>query len=179
MSKFQRIRSLLFSVLILLFAFAILLVPEDGFEAVAAIIGILLLVYGFRLLWYYFRMARHMVEGKTILYQSVIVLDLAMFTASLASMNSFIILFYLLGVFAFTGFIDVLRAFEAKRIGGGWKNKLITGCVSVVFALLMLILGVILGNRSILVYGFSISLIYTAAVRIVNAFRKTAIVYIQ
>jgi len=179
MNKFQRIKDALFGVFILLFALAILLVPNEGYEIVAAIVSVLLLLYGFRLLWYYFRMARHMVSGKTILYQAIIILDLALFTGSLASMNSFIILFYLLGVFAFSGFIDVLRAFEAKRIGGAWKYKLVSGCVSVLYAILMLILGVILGDKDILVYGFSSSLFYTGAVRIANAFRRTAIVYIQ
>ena len=179
MNKFQRIRDILFSVLILLFAAAIMLVPDESYESVAAIVGLLLLVYGFRLLMYYFRMARHMVDGKTILYEAIIVLDLALFTGSLATMDSFIILFYLFGIYAFAGFIGVLRAFESKRIGGAWKSKLITGIVSVSFALVMLVAGVVLGNKNILVYGFSLSLVYTAAARAVNALKKTAIVYIQ
>lgn len=179
MNKFQRIKNILFGVLILLFALAMYLVPEESYEAVAAIIGILLLVYGFRLLWYYFRMARHMVSGKSVLYQAIIILDLALFTGSIASMNSFIILFYLLGVFAFSGFVGILRAFEAKRIGGAWKFKLIDGVVSVLFAILMLILGVILDDKNILVYGFCISLFYMGAMRIADAFRKTKVVYIQ
>ena len=179
MSKFQRIKDVLFSAVILLFAVAILMVPQDGFEAVALVIGFLLLIYGGRKMWYYFRMARHMVGGKSILYQSIIVLDLALFTLTVASMSSFVILFYLLGVYAFTGVISILRAFEAKRFGAAWKFKLISGIVSVLFALFALILGVAFDNKEILVYGFSISLFYEAAVRIVNAFRKTAVVYVQ
>ena len=180
MNKFQRIKDILIGVLIALYGVAILIVPNEGYTAAAAVIAFLLLIYGFRLLWYYFTMARHMVGGKTILFQSVIVLDLALFTGSMASMNSFTILFYLLGIFAFSGFIDILRAFETKRVGASsWKMKLIVGCISVLFALLILISGVIFDNRDILVYGFGISLIYAGAMRIVTACRKTAIVYIQ
>ena len=121
-----------------------------------------------------------MVGGKTSLYQAIIILDLALFTGSIASMNSFTILFYLLGVYAFSGFVDILRAFEAKRVGShSWKVKFAFGCVSVIFALVMLILGVILDAKDILAYGFAISLIYSAAMRIINACRKSAIVYIQ
>ncbi len=179
MNQFQRLKGVFAGILILIFAIVIMLVPEEGYDSVASVISILLLLYGFRLLWYYFSMARHMVGGKSTLYQAVIILDLALFTGSIASMNSFIILVYLLGVFAFSGMINVLRAFEARRVGGSWKSKLFTGCIGVLFALLSLILGMILGDRSILVYGFSISLIYAGMVRIINAFRKTAIAYFQ
>lgn len=180
MNKFQRIKGILTGVLLLLFAPVFLLVPNESYELIAAIIALLLLIYGFRLLWYYFTMARHMVGGKTSLYQAVIILDLGLFTGSMASMNSFAILFYLLGVFAFSGFVDILRAFEAKRVGASsWMIKLITGCVAVLFAMLMLILGVILGDKNILVYGFSLSMIYAGVMRIITALRKTAIVYIQ
>ena len=179
MNKFQRIKDVLFGVLIILYAAAMFIVPAEGYKTAAAIIALLLLIYGFRLLWYYFTMARHMVGGKSSLYQAIIILDLGLFTGSVVSMSSFIILFYLLGIFAFTGLIDVLRAFEAKRVGGAWKAKLISGSVSVIFALAMLIIGVILGNDDILVYGFGVSLIYAGAVRIYTAFRKTAVVYIQ
>lgn len=179
MSRFQRIRNIILGLIMIGFAILIISIPEEGFLSVVVVIGLLLFLYGFRLLWYYFTMARHMVGGKSSLYQAVIIIDLALFTGSIASMNSFIIMFYLLGVFAFTGVIDILRAFETKRFGGAWKGKFFTGCVLVLFAVLMLILGVIQGDKTILVYGFALSVIYAGLMRIITAFRKTAIVYIQ
>ena len=179
MSRFQRIKNIILGLIMIGFAVLIIRLPEEGFLSVVVVIGLLLFLYGFRLLWYYFTMARHMVGGKSSLYQAVIIIDLALFTGSIASMNSFIIMFYLLGVFAFTGVIDILRAFETKRFGGAWKGKFFTGCVLVLFAVLMLILGVIQGDKTILVYGFAVSVIYAGLMRIITAFRKTAIVYIQ
>ena len=179
MSYFQRIRDILFGLFLILFAVSFILIPEEGFEIAAGVVGILLFLYGARMLWYYFRMARHMVGGRNILYRSIIILDLGLFTGSIASMNSFIIVFYLFGIFAFAGFVNVLRAFEVKRFGGAWRFKLFSGIISVLFALLMLVLGVILGDRNILVYGFAVSLIYSGVMRLVTAFKKTAIVYIQ
>ena len=179
MSKIQRIKGILVGIIMLFYALVFLIVPEEGFDAVASIIALMLLVYGFRMLWYYFTMARHMVGGKSSLYQAVIILDLGLFTGTMASMNSFTILIYLLGVFAFTGFIDILKAFEAKGIGAAWKSKFISGLISVLFALLILVLGVILGNKDLLVYGFAGALTYSGVTRIVNVFKRTAIVYIQ
>ena len=87
---------------------------------------------------------------------------------------------YLLGVFAFTGFVDILRAFEAKKIGApNWKWKLLTGLVIVALTVLLVIFGAIRGETEVLVYGYCISLVISGAMRIVSAFRKTAMVYIQ
>lgn len=180
MSRYQRIKSIITGFVMVLFALALFFIPEISYEIVAGIIGLLMLIYGFRLLWYYFSMARHMVGGKFILFQAIIILDFAVFTGSVASLDGFVIIFYLLGVFAFSGLIDILRAFESKRIGAPmWKLRLSGGCINVLFAVLMLMLGLVFNNKSILVYGFCISLFYMGILRIVTSFRKTAIVYIQ
>lgn len=180
MNRFQRIKEIIFGVLMLLFALLLFLIPEDSYALVAFIIGILLLCYGFRLLWYYFSMARHMVGGQMTLVEAVILLDLALFTFSMTAMESYVIMFYLLGAFAFSGLIDILRAFESKRVGASvWKINLISGIVSIALVLVMLILGVILGKKEFLVYGYALNLIYAGVMRIVSAFRKTAVIYIQ
>ena len=180
MTKFQKIKNLLFGLLLTAFAVILLLIPESSYDAAAAVIGLFLFIYSLRLLWYYFRMARHMVGGKAILYQGLIVLDLSLFTGSMATMNSFVLIFYLFGIFAFSGFVDILRSFESKKLGASsWKFRIISGAVGLLFSIVMLITGVIIGNRDILVYGFCISLVYSGIRRIISAFRKTAIVYIQ
>ncbi|MBQ3264152.1 MAG: DUF308 domain-containing protein [Ruminococcus sp.] len=179
MSRFQRVKSFTAGILMILFALLMLLAPEEFYDTLAAIISFMMIIYGLRLLIYYFRMARHMVGGKSTLYQAIVVLDAALFTLAVASMNSFIIMMYLLGIYAFSGAVDILRAFEAKRNGASWKMKFLTGCISVLFAVMLVITGVVLKKTEILVYGFGISLIYSATVRIASAFRRTAIVYIQ
>lgn len=178
MSFFQRFKSILTGIVMLLFVALLLLLPEDAYYVVAGVLGLMLLVYGFRLLWYYFTMARHMVGGKALLYQSVIVIDLGLFSSTLMSLSSAMIFFYLLVIYAFTGAISILRAFEAKKHGGTWKLKLITGIIGVVFAIVLVVLGFI-GKTDFLVGGFCLSLVYSAVVRIVSAFRQTAVAYIQ
>ena len=102
-----------------------------------------------------------------------------MFTLSMVAMTSFVVMLYLLGVYAFSGVIDILRAFEAKNYGSSaWMLKLLGGLVYIVFAVVLLIIGFFVGNSALLVYGFCVSLVYSAVVRIITAFRKTAIVFI-
>lgn len=136
-------------------------------------------VYGIRLLIYYFSMARHMVGGKSTLYQAIIVLDLGLFTGSMISMSDYIVTIYLLSIFAFSGVIDILRSLEAKKNGASWRMKFITGCISVIMALALVVTGLVLRNTTYLVYGYCFTLVYSGIMRIVASFRKTAMVYIQ
>lgn len=179
MSLFQRIRSALRGVFTLLLAVLLAVIPKESYDLIALLIGITLLIYGARMLIFYFSMARHMVGGKTTLYQSIIILDLSLLTLSIAAMGDVIVLVYLLFMFAFTGFIGVMRALEARQVGSRWRFQLVGGAVRVLFAISLLVVGVILRRTEIMVYGYCLSLAYSGVTRIVNAFRKTAIVYIQ
>ncbi len=86
---------------------------------------------------------------------------------------------YLLAVFAFSGGIDILRALEAKRYGApSWKLKLISGCVTIAAAAAIGIAGFCFGSPELAVYGYCVSLLYLAVVRLIAAFRKTAVIYI-
>ena len=180
MSRFQRIKNVVFGIFIIFFAFLLLIAPADFYDTIAFIISLMMIIYGIRLLWFYFRMSRHMVGGKSTLYQAIIVLDVALFTMAVASMNSFVILAYLLGIFSFSGVVNILRAFEAKKNGSTkWKLKFSVGIISVGFAVTLAIIGFVLKKPDILVYGFSVSLVISAVEKITSAFRKTAVVYIQ
>ena len=180
MSRFQRIRSFIIGVLILLFSLLLLLLPKDSYGTITIIIALILLFYGARQLIYYLRMARHMVGGKIILYEAIIILDLGLFTYSLYDDKSLTILVFLLIIYAFTGFVDILRAFEEKKNGSRhWIRKLLTGSAMVIFALALVIIALILKNTLILKYGFCLSGAYAGVKRITSAFKKTAIIYIQ
>ena len=181
MNVFRKIKNCRTGIIMLAVAVILVFAPDDAFLLMPVIIGLALLIYGLRFLWFYIRMARHTVGGKSILYQGVIVMDIALFTVSISTMNSrLIVLIYLLGIYAFTGAIDVLRAFEAKSAGSaGWKLKLARGIVGLAFVIALFIIGFILKRTDIFVYGYCFSLVYSAALRIIGAFKRTAIVCIQ
>lgn len=180
MNKFQRIRGLLAGFFMILLALFMAILPEDSLGIVVLILTISMFAYGFKLLWFYFTMSRHMVGGKATLYRAIIVLDLALFLVSAVALSRIIVLIYLIFIFIFTGIIDILRAFEAKNHGASnWRFKMITGVITVMLAIGLIVAGLFFQREDILVYGYCISLVYSAVTRIVTAFRKTAVVYIQ
>lgn len=180
MSKFQRAGSILAGIGLILLIIILLAASEEGFMIVAAIMTLSLFFYGFRMLWYYVKMARHMVGGKSFLYMGIIVLDVTLFSASLISMSTVWVIVYLLAVYAFSGAIDILRAVEAKKNGApAWNIKLISGSIRVAATIALFILGVIFRDKTVMVFGYCVNLGYAAVMRFINAFRRTAIVYIQ
>ena len=177
MSSGQRIKNVLIGILIILGAVILIAFPEEGIIITASILSLSLFVYGIKTLIYYITMTRHMVGGRIMLYLAVVVLDLGMFTMMLTNIPKMYIALYLVVVYAFSGAIDILRALEAKKYQApSWRFSLISGIISVVIAILCI---VFIGSTNMIVYLYSAGLIYSAIARIVTAFRKTAIVYIQ
>jgi uncharacterized membrane protein HdeD (DUF308 family) len=177
MSGGQRIKNVLIGILIILGAVILIAFPEEGIIITASILSLSLFVYGIKTMIYYITMTRHMVGGRIMLYLAVVVLDLGMFTMMLTNIPKMYIALYLVVVYAFSGAIDILRALEAKKYQApSWRLSLISGIISVVIAILCI---VFIGSTNMIVYLYSAGLIYSAIARIVTAFRKTAIVYIQ
>lgn len=177
MSGGQRIKNVLIGILTILGAVILIVFPEEGILITASILSLSLFVYGIKTLIYYITMTRHMVGGRIMLYLAVVVLDLGMFTMMLTNIPKMYIALYLVVVYAFSGAIDILRALEAKKYQApSWRFSLISGIISVVIAILCI---VFIGSTNMIVYLYSAGLIYSAIARIVTAFRKTAIVYIQ
>ena len=177
MSGGQRIKNVLIGILTILGAVILIVFPEEGILITASILSISLFVYGIKTLIYYITMTRHMVGGRIMLYLAVVVLDLGMFTMMLTNIPKMYIALYLVVVYAFSGAIDIMRALEAKKYQApSWRFSLISGIISVVIAILCI---VFIGSTNMIVYLYSAGLIYSAIVRIITAFRKTAIVYIQ
>jgi len=180
MSGFQRIKDVLSGVIMILFAAAVFFVPGEGYYIIVLVTGVLIIIYGIRLMWFYFTMARFMVGGKSTLTKSILVLDLGLFTFMIARMNSMVIMLYLLGVYAFSGVIDILRAMEIKKHGAsGWRLKLTGGAVVVLLTLLLVVFALTKSQTEYLIYGFCIGLIYSAVIRMIAAFHRTTQVFIQ
>ena len=178
MTGIQRIGKLLIGLGMILVAI-ILLVDrsDDAYMWVIIFLSFGMAIAGIKDIIYFFTMARHMVGGKMILIQGVIILDFAMFTGSLADVPKFYILLYLIGVHAFSGVVEVLRALEAKNtVDGPWKLKFSHGVVDFALAIACL---VFIRNSDTALIIYSIGLLYSAVIRILSAFRKTTFVLIE
>lgn len=178
MTLFQRIKKILFAFIMIIVAVILLTLDDnDGLETVLFILTTGFAIKGIKDIIFYFTMARHMVGGKMILFQGVVVLDFAMFTGSLSGVPQIYVMVYLISIHAFSGAVEVLRAMEAKRtVEGPWKVKFSHGIVNIVLALLCL---VFIMNTATAVMIYSVGLLYSAFIRIISAFRRTSFLLIR
>ncbi len=178
MTLVQRFKMIMSALLTILCAVLLIEMEEDGYLLVSLLLSLSLIVSGIRFLIYYFTMARHMVDGRGVFYKAVIVLDFGIFTLSVSRNYGFFIVLYLLVVRVFSGVMDILRAMEAKRFQAPWRMTLAEGIVNLAFAAAAVVFGIVTGNLQNLTRIYTAGLFYSAAMQLVSAFRKTAIVYI-
>ena len=180
MTLMQRAGKILTALLTAGVAVLILKLGETGFLLAGAILSVSLIVFGLRNMLYYFRMARHMVDGRSILYIGVITFNFGVLTLSATQNQDVLVVLYLLGFYAFSGIMDILRAKEARSFDSPlWKLNLAEGIANISFAAAAAIFGFFLGTMWGLTLIYAIGLFYTALLKLISAFRKTAIIYIQ
>lgn len=177
MTIHQRIRSLLVSLFMAGCAVFLLLFEDSEFSSVlvAIFLSISLILYGLRQLFFYFTSARFMVSGMTILYVGLITFDVGVFALSIIDDPNILVMLYLVGLYAFTGVIGILRAFEAKSESSPWISTFLHGAFDVIVAIICLIF---MHNSDVLVLAYAIGLLHRAIVRIYNALRPHDIAYI-
>lgn len=152
--------------------------PEDGYYLIAIFLSISLLISGFRSLVYYFTMARNMVGGKSMLYRAIILMDLGAFTMTAITIPKIYLICHLLISHAFSGVVDMLRAYENKKMeASSWRLSFVYGLGNLLVAAAAF---TCILNQStwLVVYIYCAGLAYSAVMQIVSAFRKTAIIYI-
>lgn len=177
MTKLQRINNFVTGVIMLLFCVLLVALNTRGYPFIILVLSVMMLFGAIRMLWYYFSIARMMVGGKWILYQGVVYLDLALFTFSLTDVPLIYVTLYLVVVNAVAGIVDMGLAINAKRSNApSWKLKFSAGFIELGMALLCLLN---IRSTSIVVYIFAAGVAYGGLVRIISAFRKSGVVYIQ
>ena len=177
MTKARRVGSVLTGLIILLFGLSFAVDPDSVYSIIILILGFSLLLSGIRSMIYYATMARHMVGGKSVLYRAVIILDLGIFTLSLNHVPLIFVVLYLAGIHGFSGIIDILRAMESKRLqASSWKLSFSHGVINVIMAALCL---VFLKTVEVAVVIYTLGLVYSGAMRIIQGFRRTDAVYIE
>lgn len=179
MTLMQRIQKILGALIMVLCAVLIVILDDDGFIVIAVILFVSLVTSGVRSLYFYFTMARHMVDGRGMLYRGLILLDLGIFSFTVLDDPRLLIVLYLLAANAFSGIVDILRALEARKLQApSWQLSLASGVVSIALALAALFFGFVTKNMQVLIGIYIAGLLWSALLNLISAFRKTAIVYI-
>lgn len=191
MTKWQRVRSILAAVGMILLGMSLLYLNEldltqygitefsSGEIAYYIILFIMILVlmfHGVRLIYFYLTMARFMTGGRSMLYRGILFIELGIVTGSLHSVPTEYIMAYFSAVMLFAGAIDVFGAYDAFKIKGRWVMKLIQGLVTIAFGIYSFMH---LNEPKVVVVVFCINLFYSAIMRIISAFTPTTIITIQ
>lgn len=180
MTNFKRLSEILIGILGIAFAVALYLYPDKGLPFVIGVIGFGLTLKGLGTLLFYFRSARFMVGGKAVLYQGIIFLDLGLFSSSISNNPGVVIIIYLAAFNLFDAVVQVMRLIETIRMGSShWKLTVLSAVLSLAIAVMVVVEGIVLDNLNAAVYAYAFGLIISSINRIRNAFRRTAIVYIQ
>ena len=155
----------------------LLIIGNDGVSLVVLILAVSLILRGLRSLIYYVSMARFMVGGQASLLTGVFLIDLGILSLSLADEGHMFIFLYLAGWNAFSGLVSLLRAREAYRNKGrSWIMNTLYGVVNIGILICCFIYW---KSPATLASLYCAGLGYSGILRIINAFRRTEIVYIQ
>ena len=171
----KRILHILIGLGLILVAVLLISLGEKGPEIIALVLGISMLIYGVRCLIVYFTKFRHMVGGRSQLYNGILTLDLGLLMLISFNTSTFLILVYLLGARLLSGGIDLMRSLESKKNGSPWLVKLLSAIISLV----TVILGVIyFRDPDVVVLIYCISLGISAIEHFIAAFRRSKAVTI-
>ena len=177
MNRFTRICNGLTGLLMILVSILMMAFPDLGYVLATMILGAALIVSGIRQLLYFCSMGIHMVGGKVILYRALITIDIGIFTWSIHETGQRYVLFYFTLYYLFAGIISIFRMLESRRLeAGSWKMKLASGLFDIVIALVCIFNN---NSASVMLDVLCSALIVSAVTRIVMAFKKSAIIYIQ
>lgn len=180
MTRSRRIIDVLFGIVMFVAGIAFFTSkPENSVIAMLTLIQLGMTFRGLRALFYYLTMARYVVGGKNVLYRSFIWLDLGVLAGSLASHPTIYIAFYLALLHVFSGIVSVFRANEARGYGAQWRLKMAYGVTNILLAAAIVVGSTVFGQPLVTIYIYGAGLMYSAVLRIVSAFKRTDIVYIQ
>lgn len=178
MSRVKHLGSILVGLIMIIWAFILtIFTPKEAYATIIMVLCLGLLIFGIRELHFYLTMAKHMTGGKTKLYRAIILIDMGLFTMALTDVPLVYVMLYLASIHLFTGGVDILRALEARNLqAGSWKMQFIHGLINVILAVLCLIF---IKSTSTAINIYALGLAWSGVMRIIQATRKTEIVYIQ
>ncbi|MCR5106756.1 MAG: hypothetical protein K6B28_01190 [Lachnospiraceae bacterium] len=177
MGRTRRIIDIVAGCVMLLVCFLLMTDPGFGYGFAILFLIISMIAYGVRLLAYYVTMARFKVGGISVLYKGLLILDAGLFALCLKNVPKAYGLLYLLGCLLVDGIVDILKANEARKLEARhWRYRLFFGSGKILIAFSGLFF---LGSGDVLILIYCAGLAHSAITKIINALRRTEIVYIN
>ncbi len=177
MSKGQRIKTVIDGIFLIVAAVLLVKYKRHAYEIILMVLSFSFACSGLGRILYYMSMARHMVNGKIVLYRGIILFNFGVLSSSLSYVPKIYILLYLACIHAFSGLVEILRTMETRTYGGTtWRLKFISGLINIVIALFCILFS---RAENTAVYIYSLGLVYSGIVRITAAFRRTTFMFIR
>ena len=167
MSKLQRFNSFIGGLFTVFFGFALYWAPFMGIDMISIVMTAALLLLGIKSLYF-------------SLFAGIILTDLGVCAYMMQSFPPVYIMIYLLLIHSFYGATDIMVALRARRLKSkSWRIKLFTGLGNLTLGVLAIIFGFTGEDIFSVIYIYALGVIYTGIMRMANAFRRTAVPYIQ
>ncbi len=176
MTKGRRLINALIGVVIIISGILMMFYPEDSYSIIATILGVSLTFFGLKTIFYYFTMARYMVGGKLVLYKGVIIFDMGFFLTTITDISRIYVMGYLFIIHIFAGAVDILKSGEDFKFGAStWRLTILRGLGNVILSITCL---VNISSLKTVTFIYSIGLINSGIVHVVQSLRNTSSVYI-
>lgn len=178
MNVVSRIIKMFKSLLMLAVGLVILLSAKNdvGYFVSCIITGAYITLQGLQKIIFYLTSARHMVGGEKTLINGFVMTDLGLLSFLVLLEKPVLGVLYLIGIYLFTGVLDILRAFEMKKNESKrWIIKFIMGLFVIGVAVVCFVFGDV---KEVIYLVLGIAWIVSAVEGIVTAFTKSAVDYI-
>lgn len=156
----------------------VILVSKDdtGYFVSCIITGAYITIQGLYKMIFYFTSARCMVGGEKTLINGFILTDLGLLSFFVLLEKPILGVLYLIGLYLFTGVLNILRAFEMKKNQSKrWIFKFLMGLFVVGVAVVCFVFGDV---KDVIYLILGIAWIVSGVEEIISALSKSALDYV-
>lgn len=177
MSIIRRLMKVFTSLVMIAIGIIIFTTPKDvSYTIVAIIIGVVIAYKGIKNFIFYLVSARHMVGGEKIFINSVILINLAAVSFFVLMESQLLAMLYLVTIFIVLGAIDILRAFEIKKVSSKrWIFKFAKGLIAIALGVICI---VFIKSTELMLLMFAIGWIVMGVAGVISSFEKGSVTYI-
>lgn len=177
MTKVRRIFKIIGAVLLIHIALFLMLIPQIALQLIAVMFSVILIFYGLKFILFYITHASHMVNGKWFILLGLLLFDIGVFASLMQNQSKLITIVYIAGAHLVGAILRLIRAVGNKKDNNpGW----IIDCMQSIGNFIQVAVCIIFSQYvEVPVFIYCSGLIYSAILQIIQACKRTAIVYVQ
>ena len=177
MTKVRRVFKIIGAVMLIHIALFLMLIPQIALQLIAVMFSVILIFYGLKFILFYITHASHMVGGKWFLLFGLLLFDVGVFASLMQNQSKLLTIAYIAGAHLVGAILRLIRAVGNKKDNNpGW----IIDCMQSIGNFIQVAVCIIFSQYVVVpVFIYCSGLIYSAILQIIQACKRTAIVYVQ